>query len=63
MPIRVVMRVDERDHPTLPQVIPNSHVISSAGCKDGPDNLHFSAEGYRMLGERYADQMLSILNK
>lgn len=48
---------------TLPQVIPNCHVISSAGCKDGPDNLHFSAEGYRMLGERYADQMLSILNK
>ncbi|MDD4486305.1 MAG: hypothetical protein PHG62_06240 [Proteiniphilum sp.] len=37
--------------------------MSSAGCKDGPDNLHFSAEGYRMLGERYADQMLSILNK
>jgi alpha-L-fucosidase 2 len=48
---------------TLPEVIPNSYVISSAGCKDGPDNLHFSAEGYRMLGERYADQMLSILNK
>ena len=47
---------------TLPQVIPNSHVISSSGCKDGPDNLHFSAEGYRMLGERYADQMLAILN-
>jgi len=48
---------------TLPEVIPNSHVISSAGCKDGPDNLHFSTEGYKMLGERYADQMLSILNK
>lgn len=48
---------------TLPQTIKNSYVISSAGCKDGPDNLHFSAEGYKMLGERYADQMLSILSK
>lgn len=47
---------------TLPGVIPNSHVISSAGCEAGPDRLHFSTEGYRMLGERYADQMLAILN-
>jgi hypothetical protein len=47
----------------LPQVIPNSYVISSAGCEDGPDNLHFSAAGYRELGRRYAVTMLSILNK
>jgi hypothetical protein len=46
---------------TLPQVIPSAHVISSAGCPDGPDNLHFSAEGYRMLGRRYGNQMLSLL--
>ncbi|MBO9563882.1 MAG: sialate O-acetylesterase [Niastella sp.] len=46
---------------TLPNTIPNSYVISSAGCTDGPDNLHFNAEGYRMLGERYADKMLSLL--
>jgi hypothetical protein len=46
---------------TLPTTIPNSYVISSAGCTDGPDNLHFNAEGYRMLGERYADKMLSLL--
>ncbi|RZK59719.1 MAG: sialate O-acetylesterase [Pedobacter sp.] len=46
---------------TLPQSIPNSHVISSAGCPDGPDNLHFSAEGYRMLGKRYGAKMLSLL--
>jgi hypothetical protein len=46
---------------TLPQSIPNSHVISSAGCPDGPDNLHFSVEGYRMLGKRYGAKMLSLL--
>lgn len=46
---------------TLPNTIPTSHVISSAGCPDGPDNLHFSAEGYRMLGKRYGEKMLSLL--
>jgi hypothetical protein len=47
---------------TLPETIPNSYVISSAGCKDIPDNLHFTAEGYRILGKRYAVQMLSLLH-
>lgn len=46
---------------TLPQTIPTAHVISSAGCPDGPDNLHFSAEGYRILGKRYGQKMLSLL--
>jgi hypothetical protein len=46
---------------TLPQTIPTAHVISSAGCTDGRDNLHFNAEGYRKLGRRYAATMLSIL--
>ncbi len=45
---------------TLPQTLPNSYVISSAGCAGGPDNLHFSAAGYRELGKRYAEKMLSI---
>lgn len=48
---------------TLPNVIPNAHVISSSGCEDGTDNLHFSAEGYRELGKRYGLKMLSLLNK
>jgi lysophospholipase L1-like esterase len=26
-----------------------------------PDNLHFSAAGYRELGKRYAEKMLSLL--
>jgi len=46
---------------TLPQVIPNSYVILSNGCPGKGDHLHFTAEGYRILGKRYAAQMLSIL--
>lgn len=45
---------------TLPEIIPNSYVISSSGCPDTADNLHFTAEGYRMLGKRYASKMLSL---
>ena len=46
---------------TLPAVIPNSYVIPSTGCTGIPDHLHFTADGYRELGKRYAAQMLSIL--
>ncbi len=46
---------------TLPTVIPNSYIIPSTGCIGIKDHLHFSAEGYRELGKRYAAQMLSIL--
>jgi hypothetical protein len=46
---------------TLPQTIPTAHVISSANCEDGPDNLHFSVAGYKELGKRYALKMLSLL--
>lgn len=46
---------------TLPQTIKNAHVISSAGCTDKTDNLHFDAAGYRELGKRYATEMLSLL--
>ena len=46
---------------TLPEKISNSYVISSKGCPDGPDNIHFSSEGYRMLGKCYAEKMLALL--
>jgi hypothetical protein len=46
----------------LPQTIPNAHVISSKGCSDAADNLHFDAAGYRELGRRYAEKMLSFLH-
>lgn len=45
---------------TLPETIPNSYVISSKGCADAPDNLHFNAEGYRVFGKRYALKMLEL---
>ena len=46
---------------TLPSVIPNSYVISSADCEAIPDGLHFSAAGYRLLGSRYGEKMAEIL--
>jgi hypothetical protein len=45
----------------LPETIPTSYIISSSGCSDAPDNLHFNAEGYRKLGKRYAAKMLSLM--
>jgi hypothetical protein len=44
----------------LPTVIPNAHVISSEGCSGMRDGLHFTAEGYRLLGKRYGEKMLSL---
>jgi hypothetical protein len=45
----------------LPKAVPNSYVISSAGCKSRPDRLHFTAAGYRELGKRYGEKMLLLL--
>jgi hypothetical protein len=45
----------------LPKIIPNAHVISSKGCPGQPDGLHFSSEGYRILGKRYGEKMLLLL--
>lgn len=45
----------------LPEKIPNAHVVSSEGCEAVDDGLHFSAAGYRELGERYAEKMLSLM--
>lgn len=47
----------------LPKTIPTAHVISSSGCTDASDNLHFTSAGYRLLGQRYATMMLSLLPK
>jgi len=37
-----------------------AHVVSSAGCESGGDNLHFSYEGYKKLGEEYGKKMLEL---
>ena len=47
---------------TLPKTIPTAHIVSAAGCEARPpDHLHFTFEGYRELGRRYADTMLPLL--
>ena len=45
----------------VPNVIPNSYVISSADCPQKGDGLHFTAEGYRIMGSRYAKQALKLM--
>lgn len=45
----------------LPAILPTAYVISSAGCPGLPDGLHFTAEGYRMLGRRYGEKMMTLL--
>ena len=39
----------------LPNTLHTAQVISSDGCTNGPDRLHFDAAGYRELGCRYAE--------
>lgn len=36
----------------------NIYVVTSEGCLPGKDNVHFSSEGYRELGRRYAEKYL-----
>ena len=45
----------------LPETLPNSYVVSSAGLPCNPDHLHFTAEGQREFGKRYAEKLLSAL--
>ena len=45
----------------LPGTLANSHVISSAGIPANRDRLHFTADGQREMGRRYAVQMLKVM--
>jgi len=54
--VRMNKQIDE-----LPQTLHTSHVVSSVGCTNGPDKLHFDAAGYRELGTRYGEKMLELL--
>ena len=45
----------------LPGTLPNSHVISSAGVPANRDRLHFTADGQREMGRRYAQKMLDVM--
>ncbi len=42
----------------LPSVVPGARIVSSAGCKGVDDEFHFSLEGFREFGKRYAVEML-----
>ncbi len=44
----------------LPEVLPNSYIISTKGVKGTPDQFHFNTAGMRELGKRYAVQMLKL---
>jgi len=41
---------------------PNTYVVSSEGCLPCDDFLHFSSEGYRLLGRHYAQCYLEATN-
>ncbi len=44
----------------LPDTLPNSYVISSAGCTCNSDHMHFNPAGSREFGKRYAEKLLSL---
>jgi hypothetical protein len=44
----------------LPQTLPSARVIRTGGLA-ALDQYHFTPAGYRELGRRYAEEMLSIL--
>jgi hypothetical protein len=47
----------------IPEVIPTGHVVSAEGIPgNGTDPWHFSAEGYRIFGRRYAEAVLDVIN-
>ena len=47
----------------IPEVIPTGHVVSAKDIPgNGSDPWHFSAQGYRIFGQRYAEAVLDVLN-
>ena len=46
---------------TLPNEIKTAYIISSSGIPAPRDSIHFSTEGYRTLGTRYATKMLELI--
>lgn len=46
---------------TLSKTLAVAHVVSAANLPHNGDGLHFTAHGYRVLGCRYATEMLGLL--
>ena len=47
----------------LPQYIDNAYVVKSDNLPGASDRLHFTVEGYRGMGERYAQVMLQHISR
>ena len=72
VPLLVGEVVDEEQHgccfphnkiiEKVPEVIPNSYIVKSTDIPT-QDGAHFTTDGYRTMGRRYAQVMLKILNK
>lgn len=45
----------------ISRTIPTAHVVSAANLEQKGDGLHFTAHGYRVLGCRYAVEMLATM--
>lgn len=43
---------------TIPEVISTAYVVSSKGCTERGDRVHFDSKGVRKMGKRYAEKML-----
>ncbi len=46
--------------PNLKRAVPNSYIISAEGCEGSRDPWHFTTNGMRELGKRYAIKALEI---
>ena len=47
----------------LPEEVPTAHIIPSNGCAPQNDKLHFTANSYRIMGKRYAYEVLRTMGR
>ena len=47
----------------LPFYVPTAHIIPSNGCPPQEDKMHFTADSYRIMGKRYAYQVLQTMGR
>lgn len=47
----------------LPEEVPTAHIIPSNGCEPQDDKMHFTANSYRIMGKRYAYEVLRTMGR
>ncbi len=47
----------------LPVYVPTAHIIPSNGCPPQDDKMHFTASSYRIMGKRYAYEVLRTMGR